>query len=389
MVVTKELISEFEKEYNLESINKDWFKSISVDEIESRSTISLSGKNTKVWKDVLKSFFKNKWNSIFLGVFILIVLLAFLGPLFSKYNAHEAVSGAVPTQIDLLRPSWVSGWNIETWRGDVMMETPPWGSDMSHVISQAPILDEFGNPTGQIKYVYENPLAVKTILGTDSVGRDVWSRLWVGTAWSLELAFFVAIVETIIGVSIGIYVGFNAGKRSDTIIMRVIEVFGSIPSLIWMMVFAMVIGTGFWSIAFVLILVGWVGPVYSARMFTMKIKDAEFIKAAEAVGVSSAGRLFKHILPNISGRLLVSFVHRIPSVIFFEASLIFLGLAVGGADGVSLGNMINESRQLDTMMTQPFFVGSVSVVILLITISLQIVANGMRDALDPKIVGGK
>lgn len=379
-------IKAFEEQYSLTDINKDWFKPVSEEELDSRKVISLAGKNTKVWKDVVKAFFKNKWNVIFSLIFVTILIMAIIVPLVSKYSASEPVTGASQAMLRLRKPSWVDGWDVDTWIGNVNFQTPPWGSDMSNVISQTPVAG--GN--GDILYTYHNPYIPETVLGTDTVGRDVWTRLWAATAWSLSLAFIVAIVETLIGVTIGIYAGFNAGKRSDTLIMRVVEVFGSVPTLILMMLFSMIIGTGFWSIAFVLILVGWIGPVYSARMFTMKVKDAEYIKAAEAIGVSSAGRLFKHVLPNISGRLLVSFVHRIPSVIFFEASLVFIGLRVGGHDSLSLGIMITDSsEQLGTMFSQPFYVGSVTMVILLLTISLQIIANGMRDALDPKVIGGK
>lgn len=378
----QQLIKNFESQYDLKEINKDWFKPLSEEESEARGNISLAGKTTKVWKDVLKAFFKNKWNVIFLSIFILIVIMAIVIPMTSIFTVDGKVGASRLDNIKLLKPYWVPGYDQIDYVGPITAIGTT--IDPSDIISQTQI-----GTSDQWHIIYHNKYAAQTIMGTDSAGRDVWTRLWASTAWSLALAFLVAIIETIIGVSVGIYVGFNAGKRQDTIIMRIIEIFGSIPSLIWMMVFAMVIGTGFWSIAFVLILVGWVGPVYSARMFTIKVKDAEFIKAAEAIGVSSAGRLFRHILPNISGRLLVSFVHRIPAVIFFEASLIFLGLHVGGDSAISLGNMINDGRIFDTMMTQPFYVGSVSVVILLITISLQIVANGMRDALDPKIVGGK
>ena len=126
-----------------------------------------------------------------------------------------------------------------------------------------------------------------------------------------------------------------------------------------------------------------------ARMYTMKVKDAEFIKAAQTLGMSERAILFKHVLPNIVGRLLVSFVHRIPSVIFAETTLVFLGMTVGGADHLSIGNLIKDARGADAIFNNPMYIVSISIFLLLFSVSLQIVANGIRDAFDPKTERGR
>ncbi len=117
----------------------------------------------------------------------------------------------------------------------------------------------------------------------------------------------------------------------------------------------------------------------------MKVKDAEFVKAAEAAGVSRSGRLFKHILPNVIGRLMVSFVHRIPAVIFFETTLIFLGLNVGEGGQSTIGNLIQDARTSQAMDLNITYLLSIVFFLLTLIVSMQIIANGLRDAFDPKI----
>lgn len=381
-------VESFNEMYGLTNLNRDWFRQPSDEEKEVKAQRIISGKSQSVWTDVVKRFFKNKWNLSFTILFLILIATVIIAPLASHYSESEKVSSAISNQVAFTKPGWMTGWNYKT---DVevtaLIKTNQipgifYYTDASGVKNVISLVD-IGN--GQSRVTYENPLAVSTILGTDSIGRDVWTRLWTGAGWSLKLAFLVAIVETVIGVSLGIFVGFHVGKKVDTIVMRIIEIFSSVPGLLWMFLFALIMGTNFWSMALVLILVGWTGPVFSARMFTMKVKDAEFVKAAEASGVSRAGCLFKHILPNVLGRLLVSFVHRIPGVIFFETTLIFLGMPVGENGQATIGTLVQDARSSIAMELNLTYMMSIVGFLLVLMISLQIIANGLRDAFDPKV----
>lgn len=384
-VTKKQEIDAFNEKYNLNNVNLKLFNQATFD-VESKSA-EIAGKPTKTWQDVVRRFFRNKWNIFFLLVILTLFAITIIAPLVSEYTATQTVAKGKASQIGLADPSWTSGFgshyeylNHHDYNALVAA---------AKVDPNAPQILEKGVYVGHgnWKVLVSTPLVEGKFLpfGTDAIGRDVWTKLWVGTAWSLRLAFTVAAIETVIGVSIGIYLGMHVGKPADTITMRIVEIFSSVPALIWMVMFSLVLGTGFWAIAGVLILVGWVGPVYQARMFTVKVKDAEFIKAARVSGTSNVGIIYKHILPNIIGRLIVGFVQRIPAVIFFEASLVFLGFQVGGADGITLGNIINTARS--HVLEQPWDIVSAAAVILTITISLQILANGLRDAFDAKVAG--
>ena len=386
--------AQFNKEYNLD-VNKNNFDFISKEEMASKEKIQLSGKVQSVWKDVLKRFFKNKWNVLFLIVLIVLIAMVIIVPMVSKYSSSDPVSKSTIGSIRFTKPGWSNEWNVvETNNMNVADFNKYYTQhgvgpfDKSLVLDHHIVKNSAGATIGMyVKYV--NRFSMSTIMGTDSVGRDVWTRLFTGARWSLSLAIIVATVETIIGTAIGIYIGYHVGQKVDTVSMRFIEIFKSVPGLLWMFIFAMVIGTSFGAMVFVLVLVGWVGPVYTARMFTLKVKDEEFIKAAQSLGVSQKGILFRHILPNVVGRLLVSFVHRIPAVIFAETTLVFLGMPIGSGDGLSIGNLIQDAKSLDAINLNVMYVVSISVFLLAFSVSLQIIANGIRDAFDPKTESGR
>ena len=385
---------EFEKAYGVKGINLNNFDFVTPEEIKSKEKKQLTGKTQKIWKDVFKRFFKNKWNIIFTLVILTLIALVIIAPLVSKFSTSKPVSNATMNDIKYLKPSWQGDhWFARTQQMSladfIKFDTKDGVGPFDHknLISFHKI--QAVNGMTYVDVTYKNAFAVPTLMGTDTVGRDVWTRLFSSARWSLGLAALVATVETIIGTVIGIYIGYHVGSKVDTISMRFIEIFKSVPALLWMLIFALVIGTSFLSMAFVLILVGWVGPVYMARMYTMKVKDAEFIKAAQTLGMSERAILFKHVLPNIVGRLLVSFVHRIPSVIFAETTLVFLGMTVGGADHLSIGNLIKDARGADAIFNNPMYIVSISIFLLLFSVSLQIVANGIRDAFDPKTERGR
>ena len=384
-------IKNFNIKYNLD-VNSNSFKFLTSEQIkEKMDSQQMLGKKQRMSTDIIKRFFSNKWNIIFTIILLILISLTIIAPLVSRYNSQDPVSQSTIEGIKLLRPQWQKDWNhvTETYSLEEYFEYfndvgGPF--DKNDVISTKDII----TPDSVYKEVtFVNKYAIRTFLGTDTIGRDVWTRLFSSIQWSLSLAFFVAIIETIIGTIIGIWIGFHVGSRIDNVLMRFVEIFNSVPSLLWMFIFAMLFGTSFFSMAIVLIITGWVGPLYVARMFTLKVKEAEFIKAARSIGVSKRGVLFKHILPNIVGRLLVSFVHRIPAIIFFETTLVFLGMKVGGENAASIGNFIQEARSIEVIRQNLMFPLSITFFLLFFVTSLQIIANGIRDAFDPKTTSGR
>ena len=384
-------LAEFENEYHLSSFNKNWFKRISQEDYDQKNKVlAFSEKPTKVWKDIIKRFFSNKWNIIFLSILFALIMLIILGPLFSKFSDNVPVSNASTSQVKYLSPfsggrTTFSG-SLGNIQGDVdgsIVFNPTLGTLTSPRVTI--ISSSFNSGIWTITYI--NPHYVQTILGTDSIGVSIWQRLMSSARFSISLSLIVASIETIIGTAIGLYLGYHAGKWIDTYFMRLVEIISSIPAILLTVIIVLIIGNSFWAFVFALVAIGWIGPVYVTRMFTMKIKDREFIKASISVGSSKNRIIFRHVLPTIIGRLLVSFVHRIPLVIFIEATFVFLGISLGGDAKNTLGHMFQEGRLLEAIHKNPIFLISTASLLLLFTISLQIIANGIRDAFDAKVIG--
>ncbi len=192
-------------------------------------------------------------------------------------------------------------------------------------------------------------------------------------------------VSIIIGAVYGSISGAFAGRWPDTILMRIIEILSGIPTILWLLLLGIIFSTDGSSLNLqalftALISIMWMGPASLTRMYIMKSKDAEYVQAVRTLGGSQARIIFVHMLPNISGRLLVRFVHIIPSVIFFESTLVYLGLK--DSTELGLGTAINDGNSI-TEYIAPLLLPALILVGL--TLSAQIVANALNDAVDPRV----
>lgn len=234
-----------------------------------------------------------------------------------------------------------------------------------------------------IDQTYKTITDVNSILGTDAIGQDIWTRTWAGTWESIQLALIVATIETIIGVAIGAWLGFNAGKKVDTIVMRILEIITAPPALIWFIMLVSIMGTSNLSLAVALIVVGWTGPVGGTRMFIITVKDEEYILASKSLGATQARQIFAHALPAVIGKISYSYVNRIPSVIMSVSSLAFLGF-FNDDNSSNLGKLlIDANKYVDTnawILILPI------IILMAISLSLHFIALGVHDALDPKVI---
>lgn len=378
-----------------QQFKKDWENDIKTEDLQFinpqtilKSNQDISGQPVSTGVLILKKLFKNPYVVIASLIFCTLLLTAFIAPLVSQYDEYNAISSGKTSLLSFLNPSWVNGGfssraivdGDDNFLKDLINEKiidPQRLKDFIDVSSTGSMVLRF-NP-----WAYLNNLDNThhfSILGTDSIGRDIWTRLWIGTRQSLILAFAVVLVETIIGVILGAYIGFHAGSKIDTFAMRIVEIIRSVPSLIWFILLIFILPGGFLTLFLALALVGWTIPLARTRIQIIKIKDAEFIKASESIGTSKNGLIFKHALPNIVGKLLTGIVLRIPIIIFMESSLAFLGLSPS-PNAASLGNLINDAK---SYIQYWWYLLAPTTVILLITISLQIIGNGLHDAFDPQ-----
>lgn len=218
--------------------------------------------------------------------------------------------------------------------------------------------------------------------GTDSMGRDMWTRAWHGGRISLTIGVMASFIDFAIGAIYGGISGIKGGKV-DNIMMRFAEVLYSLPYLLVVILLSVVLGSGLFPMIIAMTLTGWLRMARLVRGQVFQLKQQEFVHAAEALGAETKWILFKHLIPNTMGPILVNVTLTIPTAIFAEATLSFLGLGVQ-EPMASWGSMANDALQ-------SIFIGTsyqLFIPALLISITMfgfNVLGDGLRDALDPKL----
>ena len=274
------------------------------------------------WKDVFRRIKSDKVAMVSLSVIIIIALFAIFAPIFSKYG-YETTS---------------------------MLETnlKPGGSH---------------------------------IFGTDSLGRDLWARVWMGARVSLAIGVCGAIVPQIIGIFLGGISGYFGGWV-DMVIMRIIDVGVCIPSLIYVTLIMLFMGSGPVAIIIAIAMTGWMDSARVVRGRMLQFKNREFVLAARTQGASPFRIIFRHILPNILGQQVVSISSAIPGAIFLEAYLSFIGLGIQ-SPMTSWGQLCQVGASFYRLYPYQLFIPGVFISITILAFYL--FGNCLRDALDPHL----
>ena len=219
------------------------------------------------------------------------------------------------------------------------------------------------------------------VLGTDALGRDILARLMYGTRVSLMVAFVSVLVNLVIGIVYGGVAGYLGGAV-DAVMMRIVDVMSTIPLTLYVILIMMIFGQGLQSIIIALGCVYWVDMARVVRGQVLGLKQQEFVLAARTIGSSSRTILMQHLIPNAMGSILVTATMLIPSAIFMEAFLGYLGIGLR-PPLASLGTMCNDANA--NLRTSPHELLIPALVICLIMFAFNFVGDGMRDALDPKL----
>lgn len=319
------------------------YKNHAGQEIHSQEKTSAAG-------DIWKRFSANKGAVIGLSILAIIALFTIIGPMISGYRYNEAIKGLnnVPARIPFL--SWINFFS---------------GSEKGIDIYAA-------------KDISQN-----FWFGTDALGRDLFTRVWSGTRISFIIAFAAVMIDFVIGVTYGTISGFFGGKV-DMVMQRFLEIVNGIPSLVVVTLFVIVFEPGMLTIILSLMLTGWIGMSRVVRSQVLKYKEQEFVLASEVLGANKLVIIMKEIIPNIIGQMIVMTMFSIPNAIFYEAYLAFVGLGLSEPQA-SLGKLINSGYE--SMLTHPHLLLFPVVVLSLLMLSFNLVADGLRDAIDPKMKG--
>ncbi|WP_400162768.1 oligopeptide ABC transporter permease [Brevibacillus sp. TJ4] len=300
------------------------------------------------WKDAWIRLRKNKGALIGLALIVLIMVMALIGPYFNeyKYDQQNIQYSNLPPKIAGLE--WL-GFNGKDFNG----------------------VDQYAARGVEEQFWF----------GTDQFGRDIWTRVWIGTRISLYIALLAATLDLVFGVIYGGISGFYGG-RVDNIMQRIIEVLVGIPNLILVILFILVLEPGIMSITLAMVITGWVGMARVVRGQILQLKGQEFILASRTLGASNRKLFLDHLLPNTLGAIVITLMFTIPTAIFSEAFLSFIGLGLQ-PPLASLGILIDDGyKSMKLFVYKMIFP---AIVISTIMVSFNLFADGLRDALDPKM----
>ena len=333
------------------TITKDLFETASESSMQDKEKISAP--SLSFMADSWRRLKKNKVAMVSLIILIIISMSSLLAPVIAPHdpNAQTVQYANMPPKIP--------GIDINGLNGTVKLN--------------GVVID---------KYEASNvPEDVYYYLGTDSLGRDLLSRILYGTRVSLFIAFMAALFNLTLGVVYGLTSGWLGGKV-DNIMQRILEILSGVPNLVVVILMLLVLKPGISSIIIALALTEWLSMARVVRAQTLKLKNQEYILAARTLGQSPMKIAFRHILPNLAGVIIIQVMFSIPSAIFFEAFLSFIGIGIP-APNASLGTLINDGyktfRFLPHLMWYPAGIMSV------IMICFNLLADGLRDAFDPKM----
>ena len=219
------------------------------------------------------------------------------------------------------------------------------------------------------------------VLGTDAYGRDVLSMLMAGSRVSLSVGFIAIAIALLIGITLGATAGYYGGKV-DSVIMWVINVVWSIPSVLLVIAITFALGKGFWQVFIAVGLTVWVDIARVVRGQVMSLKEKEFVEASKALGNTDFRTIVHHILPNITGAIIVIAASNFASAILLEAGLSFLGIGVQ-PPMPSWGSMVKENYGY-ILLDSGYLAFLPGLAIMLIVLAFMLLGNGLRDALDIK-----
>lgn len=324
---------------------------------EPEAKIDSGFSSDSYWKDVRRRFFSNKGAVVALVFIVLIVVFAVLGPGMSGYSYSEQ---ALTQKNFAPRIPVLENWGIFN------------GNEALHTTTGSKIVNGYQSKGLADVYYW---------FGSDTLGRDIWTRVWEGTRVSLGIAFVSAIINMTIGMCYGLISGYFGGAV-DSVMQRFAEINNGIPRLVIVTLLLLVLRPGFATIVLALVITEWISMSRIARAEMLKLKEQEFVLASRTLGAGSFAIIFREVLPNIIGQIITQLMFSIPTAIFTEAFLSFVGLGIP-VPQCSLGSLISDA--FNSFTTHPYQIVPPIVVLALLMLCFNMLADGLREAFDPKL----
>lgn len=306
------------EELNVKNLPSDAFELLPEDE---KNNEFIAMKSRSYFQDVWFQFKKNKLALVSLIFIIIMVLSAIFFPIFSRYTYAEQ---------NLQNPNALP--SLEHW------------------------------------------------FGTDKFGRDIFIRIMYGARISLAVGFAAAAINLVVGIIWGGLCGFIGGKF-DMILMRIVDIIYSVPTLLYVILIMLIFGSNMFSVLLAICISSWVGLARQVRAQVMAQKQQEYALAARVIGASDSRILFKHLVKNSIGPIIVNTTLMVPSAIFTEAFLSFVGIGIS-IPMASWGTMANDARSI--MISHPEQMVYPVLAISLTMLALNFIGDGLNQALDPK-----
>ena len=318
-------------EYNLDQFGmskEELFAPVDHNDLESEK---ITAPRYSYWHSVFRVFFKKKINIFILALLGVIVLLAYLYPLFVDYDRY----------MNLLDAS-------------------------TKHLTPAKAIERFG-------------FSIHWIMGTGGAGQSTWDSIWYGSRISISLAFVCALINMTIGVLFGAIWGFS--KKVDVVMIEIYNIVANVPYLLVISVMVMIFSASFWTLVFAMTVTGWLAIAYFMRTQVLIIRDREYNLASKCLGTSSFKIAMKNILPFLTSIIMTVVATEIPSYISYEVFLSYIGMGMSDA---SLGRLIFEAESAMLTPGWQFEFWCPVAVASIITVVLYVAGQNLGDASDPR-----
>ncbi len=341
-------------------------------QLESQKEVGVS-----YWSLVKHQFRKNMLAmfSMYIVIFLIFVALTadFLSsskPLYASYKGETYF----PVIKDYLNDIGISKWSPDminvNWKqldNENKLESVVW-TPVPYGSREIDLKNSLSPPRGD------------HYLGTDAIGRDLLAGLIHGSRVSLSVGFIAAGIALLIGIALGSMAGYYGGKV-DLLVMRFVEIMMTLPTFFLIITIVAIYGSSIWYIMAAIGFTSWTGDAKLIRGEVLKVRNMEYITAANSIGFSGKQIIFRHVIPNAIAPVLVSGAFAIAGAILTEAALSFLGFGVS-ATTVTWGSLLNEARGASNAWWLAIFPG---LMIFIAVVTYNLIGEGLRDALDPRL----